>query len=200
MKRNLLLLSLLGVFISAFGQNPQITVPGTKILSDSIPKNGTLDRMEDLIYRAQVPFEMPDGVKLQTDIYLPIFQDDMSFDFELLNNTFNIKLIEKGTQYIIYDSLNGEVNPNPFQLPVIFTRTPYNKRKAGEASIMSMMGYSGIVQDLRGRFESEGVFFPLYSDSWVKTPYLQPEDKHLLDINPIGHPQNPENFSDGANS
>lgn len=200
MKRNLLLLSLLGVFISAFGQNPQITVPGTKILSDSIPKNGTLDRMEDLIFRAQVPFEMPDGVKLQTDIYLPIFQDDMSFDFELLGGKFNIKLIEKGTQYIIYDSINGEVNPNPYQLPIIFTRSPYNKKKAGEASIMTLMGFSGVVQDLRGRFESEGVFFPLYSDSWNKTPYLKPEDKHLLDINPIGHPQNPENFSDGANS
>lgn len=200
MIKKLLFALILSVPLCAFSQNPQITIPGTKILSDSIPKNGTLDRMEDLIYRAEVPFEMPDGAQLKTDVYLPIFQDDMGFDFELLGNNFNIQLIKRGTQYIVYDSLNGQKNPNPFQLPVILTRTPYNKRKGAEASIISLLGYSGIVQDLRGRFESDGVFFPLYSDSWYKKPYLEPSDKHLLDINPENHPKNPENFSDGSNT
>ncbi len=200
MIRKLLLWSLAVLSLPAFAQNPEIKIPGTKILSDSIPKNGEIDRIEDLIYRAEIPFKMPDGVNLMTDVYLPIFQDDMGFDIDIMGGTYNITLINKGTQYIIYDSLNGEVNPNPFQLPVIFTRSPYNKRKGTEASIISMMGFSGVLQDLRGRYASEGNFFPLYSDSWIKTPYLQPSDKHLLDINPEGHPQNPENFSDGANS
>ncbi len=189
---------LLGLMGESYAQNPTIPINGTKVLSDSIPKNGQLDRIEDLIFRAQVPFTMPDGVKLQTDVYLPVFQDDMSFEFEFLGNKFNVELLKRGTQYIIYDSLNGQKNPNPYQLPLIFTRSPYNKSAAREASILTILGYAGTVQDLRGRYQSDGVFFPLYSDSWIKTPYYT--DKHWLDINPGGHPQNPENFEDGANS
>lgn len=198
MKNFLLIGALLGLGGNLFAQNPVIPIQGTKILSDSIPKNGQLDRLEDMVFRAQVPFTMPDGVKLQTDIYLPIFQDDMSFDFDLLGYKFNVEVLKRGTQYIIYDSLNGAKNPNPFQLPMILTRSPYNKAAAKEASILTLLGYTGAVQDLRGRYASEGVFFPLYSDSWKKTPYYT--DKHWLDINPEGHPQNPENFEDGANS
>lgn len=99
---------LLGLMGESYAQNPTIPINGTKVLSDSIPKNGQLDRMEDLIYRAQIPFTMPDGVKLQTDVYLPIFQDDMSFEFEFLGNKFNVELLKRGTQYIVYDSLNGQ--------------------------------------------------------------------------------------------
>lgn len=198
MKRILLLGVLLGLFGRSHAQNSTIPIDGVKILSDSIPKNGEIDRLEDMIFRAQVPFEMPDGVKLQTDVYLPIFQDDMGFEFDLLGMDIKLNILKKGSQFIVYDSINGGINPNPYQLPMIFTRSPYNKKSATEASIMTLLGYTGVVQDLRGRFASEGVFFPLYSDSWNKTPYYS--DKHILDINPVGHPQNPENFEDGANS
>ncbi|HUH74619.1 MAG TPA: CocE/NonD family hydrolase [Chitinophagales bacterium] len=194
----LLIAVLFGLLGHSHAQNPIIPIEGVKILSDSIPKNGQIDRIEDMVFRAQVPFEMPDGVKLQTDVYLPIFQDDMGFEFDLLGMDIKLNVLKKGSQFIIYDSINGGINPNPFQLPMIFTRSPYNKKSASEASIMTLLGYTGVVQDLRGRYASEGVFFPLYSDSWNKTPYYS--DKHILDINPVGHPQNPENFEDGANS
>lgn len=198
MKQLLLIVAFMGLLRNSYAQNPIIPIEGVKILSDSIPKNGTLDRLEDMIFRAQVPFKMPDGVNLQSDVYLPIFQDDMSFDFDLLGQNFNIKLINRGTQFLIYDSINGTKNPNPYKMPLILTRSPYNKEVAMEASILTLLGYSGVVQDLRGRYASEGTFFPLYSDSWVKKPYYY--DKHWLDINPDGHPQNPENFEDGYNT
>lgn len=127
MKRILLIVAFMGLLRNSYAQNPIIPIEGVKILSDSIPKNGTLDRLEDMIFRAQVPFKMPDGVNLQSDVYLPIFQDDMSFDFDLLGQNFNIKLINRGTQFLIYDSINGKKNPNPYKMPLILTRTPYNK-------------------------------------------------------------------------
>jgi predicted acyl esterase len=43
------------------------------------------------------------------------------------------------------------------QYPVIVARTPYNKRQvAGLAVLTSLRGYALVVQDLRGRFQSEG--------------------------------------------
>jgi len=198
MKKTVLFGTFLGLFSTLSAQNPTIPIEGTKVLSDSIVKNGKLDRLEDLIFRAQVPFKMPDGINLQTDVYLPIFQDDMTMEVDLLGNKVNLTLLKRGTQYIMYDSLNGQPNPNPYQLPVIFTRTPYNKKGALEASIFSILGYSGMIQDLRGRYASDGVFFPLYSDSWYKRPYYP--DRHILDITPDGSPHNAENFEDGANS
>jgi len=39
--------------------------PGKKI-------NGKLDDLTDFATRTQVPFTMPDGTKLMTDIYLPV--------------------------------------------------------------------------------------------------------------------------------
>jgi len=42
-----------------------VEIPGKKI-------NGKLDDLTDFATRTQVPFTMPDGTKLMTDIYLPI--------------------------------------------------------------------------------------------------------------------------------
>lgn len=78
---------------------------------------------------------MPDGTKLMTDIYLPILQDSFvyndTFQFNLLPAPFPpIKipiyavLLQKGSQFIIYDTINGVPNPNPYQLPMILERTP----------------------------------------------------------------------------
>ncbi len=154
-----------------------IEVPGSKI-------NGTLDDLSDFATRTQVPFTMPDGTKLMTDIYLPILQDSFvykdTFSFQLLPAPFppikipiNATLLPKGFQFILYDSINGQVNTNPYQLPLILERTPYNKN-GGDVTIgsaMSLLGYSAAVQDMRGRYTSQGVYLPLYSDSWKKSPY-----------------------------
>jgi hypothetical protein len=82
--------------LTLFAQNPVIPIPGIRILSDSIPKNGSLDRIEDLSLRVEVPFTMPDGVKLRGDVFLPIFQDSMTFNFDLLGNSVNLEVMKKG--------------------------------------------------------------------------------------------------------
>src|SRR5690554_4261807 len=96
----------LGLLCAALAQNPTIPIPGTRVLSDSIPKNGKLDRIEDMSFRAEVPFMMPDGVRLMTDVFLPIFQDSLTFDFDLFGTKANLTILKKGTQYIVYDSIN----------------------------------------------------------------------------------------------
>ena len=43
------------------------------------------------------------------------------------------------------------------QYPVIVARTPYNRRLAGGLAVVtSLRGYALVIQDLRGRFQSEG--------------------------------------------
>jgi predicted acyl esterase len=179
-----------------------IEIPGSKI-------NGTLDDISDFSTCTQVPFTMPDGTKLMTDIYLPILQDSFvyndTFTFALLPAPFptiripiNATLLPKGFQYLIYDSINGAPNPNPFQMPMILERTPYNKKGAVEGSAMALLGYVGAVQDMRGRYTSHGAYLPLYSDSWKKTPYH--DYTHVLDITDPSDPRNGNNHEDGYNT
>ncbi len=172
------------------------------ILSDSLERNGQLDQIQDFAKRIQVPFTMPDGTILQTDIYLPILQDSFTIDLDIdfLGIHTKLELLPRGFQYITYDSLNGEVNPNPQQLPVILSRTPY--RKGGDSEIGSafaLLGYMGIIQDMRGRYESEGVYMPLYSDGWNKNPY-HPSYGHVLDLTELSDPKNGNKHEDGYNT
>jgi putative CocE/NonD family hydrolase len=57
--------------------------------------------------------------------------------------------------------------PGPF--PVLFTRLPYGKRFAGLLPMLGRIfaerGYAFVVQDTRGRFHSEGKFFPFIFDA-----------------------------------
>ena len=57
--------------------------------------------------------------------------------------------------------------PGPF--PVLFTRLPYGKRFAGllpmVGRIFAERGYAFVIQDVRGRFKSEGRFFPFIDDA-----------------------------------
>ena len=61
----------------------------------------------------------------------------------------------------------GEKGP----FPVVLVRTPYNKANGGiiMAQLARSRGYGLVVQDLRGRFKSEGSDEPLvfYNDGWV---------------------------------
>lgn len=52
------------------------------------------------------------------------------------------------------------------RLPVVLTRTPYGKNRGeDQAGYFAKHGYVYVAQDLRGRYDSEGVFHPFGADS-----------------------------------
>ncbi|TVR77245.1 MAG: CocE/NonD family hydrolase [Chitinophagaceae bacterium] len=156
--------------------------------------------IEDFSTKITVPIPMPDGTNLMTDIYLPVTSKDLSIsvDIPLIGET-TIDLIPSGTQLFYYPELNGQPNPNPWQLPLVFTRTPYNKEGDMTGRIVTLFGYSYALQDMRGRYSSEGVYFPMYSDSWAKAPY-HPNYGHILDITDLNDPRNGNFHEDGYHS
>ncbi len=168
--------------------------------------NGEIDNLLEFSTVYSEEFVMSDGVKLMTDVYLPVMRDCLMvpIDVELPSQIgggsieFNLELIPRGTQYIIYDSLNGQPNPNPYQLPIVLTRTPYNKgdQDAEEAPIMNLLGYAFLKQDQRGRYASEGVYLPLTSDGWRKHEY-HPNFKHVLDKTEFSDPRCGNYHEDG---
>ena len=169
--------------------------------------NGKLDEIAEFSTRFNIPFTMPDGIHLMTDVYLPITQDCMLVEITLplpaqLGGTTtigNVEMIPNRTQIILYDSIGGQPNPNPYQLPSVFTRTPYRKQGDNTGQYVSLFGYSAVVQDMRGRYESEGVYMPMYSDSWDKNPY-HPTYGHILDVTPLSDARNGNRHEDGYNS
>jgi len=161
--------------------------------------NGTLDDIRDFSTIKTVPITMPDGTKLMTDIYSPITSDSVVVKVDFGGSNVQIELIPKGTQLLIYDSLNNEPNPNPYQLPLIFTRSPYNKNGDEVGYIVNILGYHYALQDMRGRYSSEGVYFPMLSDSWDKTPY-HPGYSHQLDVTDLDDPKNSNKHEDGYHS
>src|SRR5438477_6805623 len=46
------------------------------------------------------------------------------------------------------------------KFPVLLTRTPYNRRDTYTGMYLASRGYVAILQDARGRFDSEGEFYP----------------------------------------
>lgn len=162
--------------------------------------NGQLDELSDFSSYYSYEFTTSDGVKLATDLYLPITRDSMVEYMPFGDESYPIVIVPKGTQLIIYDSLNGEINPNPYQLPMIFTRTPYSKSHDDAlAMLMNMIGYAYTLQDMRGRYASEGVYLPMYSDSWNKDAY-HPNESHVLDFTEISDPHNSIYHQDGKES
>jgi len=152
-----------------------------------------------------VPFVMPDGTKLMTDIYLPRLTDSLRISLGkvvLLGDTIqtdSITLLHAGQQIIFYDSLNGQPNPNPYQLPCIFSRTPYSKGGFQDlGAVLPLLGYTYAYQDMRGAYTSEGNYFPMYSDSWNKNPYHP--SGHILDYLPPDDPKFSNKNEDGYNS
>lgn len=148
--------------------------------------NGRLDLLEELGTKESVPIRLPGGIHLATDVYLPITSDSLVFATSILGQSIQLELIPKGTQLVVYptykDSTGNWVpNPNPYQLPLILSRTPYDKGGiAAAGNLIPLLGYAFANQDIRGRYESEGVYLPMYSDGWKKAPYHN--FNHLLDI------------------
>ncbi|PCH95701.1 MAG: hypothetical protein COB85_04310 [Bacteroidetes bacterium] len=162
--------------------------------------NGQFDDISELSTKFSVPFTMPDGIKLMTDIFLPIPQDCLMIDITIPGLGSNLlEFIPKGKQLVVYDSINGGINPNPYKLPIIFVRTPYDKEGADAAGVVSMFGYAFAYQDQRGRYSSEGVYLPIYSDGWNKNPY-HANVKHVLDVTDLSDPLNGNFHEDGYNS
>lgn len=165
--------------------------------------NGQLDDFSELSTSYTVPVYMHDSVKLYTDIYMPILKDCLMVDVAIpvVNQTLKIQLLPKGMQIIQYDKvrINGEWQPNPVpqQLPMVLSRTPYNKGNGNnvEGAVISLLGYAYAVQDMRGRYTSEGVYLPLMSDSWNKNPYHTYQ--HVLDVMPPNSLSNGNLHEDG---
>ncbi|MCB0754549.1 MAG: CocE/NonD family hydrolase [Flavobacteriales bacterium] len=177
-----------------------------KAQNANIILNGEIDNLLEFSTVYSEEFVMKDGVKLMTDVYLPVMRDcllvPISIDLPSAlgggSIDYDLELIPRGTQYVIYDSINGQPNPNPYKLPIVLTRTPYNKgdQSAEEAPIMNLLGYAFLKQDQRGRYASEGVYLPLTSDGWEKHPY-HPEFKHVLDAEDINDPKCGNYHTDG---
>jgi putative CocE/NonD family hydrolase len=85
---------------------------------------------------SDVMVPMRDGVRLATDVYLP--------------------------------ARDGKAMPGPW--PTVMVRTPYDKTRLGDsASIVRLReytyhGYAAVVQDVRGRYQSEGEFYPFLNE------------------------------------
>jgi len=55
--------------------------------------------------------------------------------------------------------------------PALLERTPYNKETSSEISLKSpevytANGFAVVIQDVRGRFKSQGDFYPFRDDGW----------------------------------
>ena len=162
--------------------------------------NGRLDTITEFSTIMTVYATMPDGIKLATDIYLPIISDSISTEIAFGDSSYVIQIIPKGTQLFVYDSINGVPNANPFQLPMVFTRTPYGKGSYDQFGVyLNVLGYSYALQDMRGRYQSEGVYIPMYSDGWNKSAY-HPLESHSLDLTSTTDPLNGIYHEDGRYS
>ena len=67
---------------------------------------------------------------------------------------------------LYFPAEDGEVAPGEF--PVVLERTPYNKataRQTSKGKFFARRGYVVAVQDVRGRFASEGVWYPFAEEA-----------------------------------
>jgi predicted acyl esterase len=92
------------------------------------------------VHRLEAMVPMRDGVRLATDVYLP------------------------------YDPVDGGPQPTQTGLPAIVERQPYGKRGAFLAMgalgpYYAKRGYAFVVQDIRGRWASEGEYDPFVHES-----------------------------------
>lgn len=159
--------------------------------------NGTIDNINELIKMDTVYVPMSDGTLLATTIALPVFQDSIVTNIVIGGTSYSIKIVSKGTQYVVSDSVN--ITPQSYELPMIFTRTPYNRLGSDEIRFFPFLGYAYAVQDMRGRYASEGVYFPMYSDSWQKELY-HPSITIPMDITNSSNPNNALKHHDGSQS
>lgn len=159
--------------------------------------------IEDFSTRENIQIPMNDGVLLSTDIWLPITSENIIMELIMGEDSLDVIIIPQGIQLLIYPEMIDEFgdtvsNPNPYKLPMIFTRTPYNKQSGGGGEFISMLGYAYVLQDIRGRYDSQGAYIPMFPDGWKKTPYINTQ--HILDVTDPASPQNANLHQDGVDS
>jgi predicted acyl esterase len=165
-------------------------------ISQVIP-NGTIDGLDELYEKQTRDIKMFDSTTLKMDMYVPVIQDSLVSIINIPGTgDVTIQLMSKNTQYLIYDSIDNQVNPNPYQLPLVFTRTPYNKNGDELGPLFAFFGYAYGTQDMRGANASSGVYFPMYSDGWNKNPY-HPYINYNIDITSPSDPRNANKHEDG---
>lgn len=180
------LITLLSLFTIVFGD----------IVNAQIIPNGTIDNIDELILKDTVYTVTSDGTQLATDVYFPVFQDSVTTDIDINGSTYTIQIIPKNSQFIVYDTSN--FSPDNYSLPLIFTRTPYNKTSDDVGGkLFPFLGFSYAIQDMRGRYESEGVYFPMYSDAWAKYEY-HPGVTIPMDVTTTSDPNNALFHHDGS--
>lgn len=95
--------------------------------------------MDDVHHREDVPVEMRDGARLAADVYLPA------------------------------DAVDGGGDAVQ-ALPTLVSRTPYDKTDAAEtAATLARHDYAVVIQDVRGKFASDGDFYPYRSEGLAET-------------------------------
>ena len=159
-------------------------------------QNGTLDNIDDLFTIERTFITTPDGASLATDLYLPITSDSLVIEIDIPGiGAGSIELLQKGIQYIYYPELDSMPNPNPYELPVILTRSTYGKDNIGVLGyVFTLLGYATAIQDNRGSYASNDIWMPLYTDGWDKTPYSNYVPNLIL---PDGYEGNPTSYQDG---
>ena len=89
---------------------------------------------------------------------------------ELSQPTYEVK-VEMDVKVPMRDGVQLSTNiyrPDaPGQFPVILIRTPYSNgdENNGEGHFFAPRGYAVVIQDTRGRFESEGEFDPIFNEA-----------------------------------
>ncbi len=84
--------------------------------------------------------------------------------------TYQVK-VEMDVKVPMSDGIQLSTNiyrpDDPGQFPVILIRTPYSNRdeKNSDGHFFAERGYAVVIQDTRGRFESEGEFNPFFNES-----------------------------------
>lgn len=159
--------------------------------------NGVIDNVNELMEMDTVFVPMSDGTLLATTVALPVFQDSIVTSINIGGTDYTIKIVDIGTQYVVTDSSN--ITLQSYELPMIFTRTPYNRLGNDEIGFFPFLGYTYAIQDMRGRYGSEGVYFPMYSDSWQKKIY-HPTITIPMDITNANAPNNALLHHDGSES
>lgn len=166
------LIPLLFVFFATNGVAQQAQF--FKTTEKLINPNGQLDRVEELVNRVYHQPIMNDGTKLWLDVCYPEFRDSMDVQGLQLHigaNTVSpskIIVADSGLRYFIYPN-QSDIH----QLPTVLSRTPYGAYWwHQQGHIFSLLGFACIVNDMRGKMNSAGTYYPMYSDGWKKTGYV----------------------------
>ena len=87
-----------------------------------------------------------------------------------VNTSTNVMIPMKDNVYLATDlyfpALDGNIAPEKF--PVVLVRTPYDKsapKAVVDAKFLARRGYVCAMQDVRGRFSSEGEWYPFAKEA-----------------------------------